>query len=344
MTERMLASLLQPFAPFLADPETIEIVVNRPHEIGVEARGQWTWHPADLSYDHLEAIGILSAFQTSQELSPAHPIVTAKIPTGQRIHINRPPATAPGIVSIDIRQPTAQAPTVAALAKTGMFTTRQNTPPAADLVSSLGVDLGFNLADDLGHQLAYRLVEAVHQRRNILIAGATNTGKTTLAQALIAIIPLLERIITVEDTPEWNRLPHHNRVALYYSKGEQGTAAIRPEELLEASLRMRPDRVLMGELRDGAAWTYLRSIVAGHPGCITTLHANSAEGAFNALRLMMRQNQEGRTMPDDVITGLLRDLVDIVVHLERDKDQIHVTSVYERRAAGADRPDNTGLL
>jgi Flp pilus assembly CpaF family ATPase len=109
---------------------------------------------------------------------------------------------------------------------------------------------------------------------------------------------------------------------------------IRSEQLLEASLRMRPDRVLMGELRDGAAWTYLRGVIAGHPGGITTLHANSAEGAFNALRLMMRQHPEGKTMPDDVIEGMLREQIDIVCHLSRSPTtkRINVTDVYEKAA------------
>jgi type IV secretion system protein VirB11 len=187
--------------------------------------------------------------------------------------------------------------------------------------------------DGLDAGLAGQLARAVRERKNVLLAGAVNTGKTTLAQALIAAIPMPERLITVEDTAEWTRIKHRNRCALFYSKDNRGVSEIRSEQLLEASLRMRPDRVLCGELRDGAAWTYLRGIVAGHPGCITTLHANSAEGAFNALRLMMRQHPEGKTMPDDVIAGMLREQIDIVVHLARHSTtrRIYVTSVYERQ-------------
>jgi type IV secretion system protein VirB11 len=320
MSTRTLRHLLQPFEPFLADP-TIEIVVNRPNEIGVETPSGWTWHEADLSYEHCEAIGILAAFQNGQDLSQVTPIVTATIPDGQRIHVNRPNATLPGIVSINIRQPSSYVPTLPRLADTGMFEPAQEAVIAPELAVE-GIDAG----------LAAKLTKAVLERKNILLAGAVNTGKTTLAQALIAAIPMTERLITVEDTAEWNRISHRNRVALFYSKDNQGVSQLRSEQLLEGSLRMRPDRVLMGELRDGAAWTYLRGIVAGHPGCITTLHANSAEGAFNALRLMMRQHPEGKTMPDDVIEGMLREQIDIVVHLRRSPTtkRIHVTSVYEK--------------
>ena len=107
------------------------------------------------------------------------------------------------------------------------------------------------------------LPAAVKAKRNILICGATATGKTTLARALIEAIPADERLVTIEDTPEWEGLPHRNRVALFYSKGDQGTARVHSEDLLEASLRLRPDRVLMQELRDGAAYSYLRGAVAG---------------------------------------------------------------------------------
>lgn len=323
MTTRTLRYLLRPFEQFLADP-TIEIVVNRPNEIGVETREGWTWHEADLSYEHCEAIGILAAFQSGQDLSQVGPIVTAVIPDGQRIHVNRPNATPPGIVTINIRQPSSYAPTLPKLVDTGMF------EPAAHEVVAPDREI-----DGLDAALAVKLARAVRERKNILLAGPTNSGKTTMAQALISAIPLTERLITVEDTAEWTRIKHRNRCALFYSKDNRGVSEVRSEQLLEASLRMRPDRVLMGELRDGAAWTYLRGVIAGHPGGITTLHANSAEGAFNALRLMMRQHSEGKTMPDDVIEGMLRDQIDCVVHLSRSPTtkRINVTDVYEKAAA-----------
>jgi type IV secretion system protein VirB11 len=117
-------------------------------------------------------------------------------------------------------------------------------------------------------------------------------------------------------------------VALFYSKGDQGSARVRSEDLLEASLRMRPDRVLMQELRDGAAFAYLRGVVAGHPGSITTLHAQSAAGAFDALRLMVRQHPAGATLGDADVRELLLQMVDIVVHCERHSNTFNVTELW----------------
>ena len=180
---------------------------------------------------------------------------------------------------------------------------------------------------------AAMLGQAVLDRRNILIAGATGSGKTTIAKALIEAIPLADRLVTIEDTAKWNSIPHRNRVALFYSKGDQGAAKVRSEDLLECSLRMRPDRVLMQELRDGATFAYLRGVVAGHPGCITTLHAGSARGAFDALRLMIRQRPAGSTLGAADVQSLLTMLVDIVVYCERTGNECRVTDIYQNESA-----------
>jgi len=110
---------------------------------------------------------------------------------------------------------------------------------------------------------------------------------------------------------------------------------VRTEDLLEASLRMRPDRVLMQELRDGAAFAYLRGVVAGHPGSITTLHAQSTAGAFDALRLMVRQHPAGATLADADVRELLSQMVDIVVHCERCGNAFTVDGLWWKEAEDA---------
>ncbi len=175
------------------------------------------------------------------------------------------------------------------------------------------------------------LAAAVLDRKNIVLAGATGSAKTTVARSLAAVIPEDERVITIEDNEEF-KLRHRNRVSFLYSRGDQGAANVTPLRLLECSLRMRPDRVLMQELSDGAAFAYLRGVVAGHPGCITTIHASSPLGAFDALRLMVRQHPDGKTMEDRDVKEMLAMTVDIVVHCERNPitKRYRVTDTYER--------------
>ena len=118
------------------------------------------------------------------------------------------------------------------------------------------------------------------------MSGATGSGKTTFAKALIRHIPASERLITIEDARELT-VPHRNAVHLLYAKDGQGLAQVGARELLESALRMRPDRILLQELRDASAFFYLRNVNTGHPGSITTVHADSAALAFEQLTLLV---------------------------------------------------------
>lgn len=318
MPNETLAFLLRPFRAFLDDPHTTEVVINSiPGRIGVETGGVWSWHDSAFSFDELDAIAILAAAQTSQDISPTHPTCTSTLPTGERIHVCRPPMTLPGTISITIRRPPSFHPSLSVLEELGLFEWYPGLPD--------------------------RLRCAVVARKNILISGAVGSGKTTLARALIECIPLTERLITIEDVPEWKEIPHENRVALLYSNGDQGISRLQSEHMLEAALRMRPDRILVQELRNGAAFTYLRASVAGHPGCITTLHAGSAQGAFDALRLMVRQHPAGSTLADDDVLALLKEQVDFIVQCDRSNGKYRVTDLYEKDIAENDDADFSSL-
>lgn len=316
MSSRVLATFLAPFQPFLDDHGTTDIVVNKPGEIGVETNGVWHWHAEPyLTYDRLESIAILTSFHTGQDIDDIHPLCATTLPSGERVQACRPPVTAPRTISLSIRRPPSFRPTLSHLAETGLFDAAPGAPPTLKTISGAAADM---------------LQSAVVKRKNIIICGATGSGKTTLAKALIEAIPLNERIITIEDTPEWNKVPHRNWVGLYYSKGGQNAAQIGSEDLIEASLRMRPDRVLMQELRDGATFAYLRGVVAGHPGCITTLHAGSAKGAFDALRIMMRQHPAGAALADADIRMLLEDQVDVSIHCERKDNMFRIADIWTK--------------
>src|SRR6185437_12623554 len=151
---------------------------------------------------------------------------------------------------------------------------------------------------------------AVVSRKNILVSGATGSGKTTWTKALIREIPAEERLITIEDAQELVLDRHVNHVRLFYSKDGQGLARVTPKQLLESCLRMKPDRILLAELRSEEAFDYLRNVTSGHPGSITSVHAASAELAFEQLVLLVKQSPAGRELPREDIKQFLYLLVD----------------------------------
>jgi type IV secretion system protein VirB11 len=168
---------------------------------------------------------------------------------------------------------------------------------------------------------------AVRSRLNILISGATGSGKTTFSKGLIQLIPENERLLTIEDTRELV-VPHKNVVHMIYSKDGAGTAKVTAKELLESALRMRPDRILLQELRDGTAFFYLRNVNSGHPGSITTIHADSAELAFEQLTLLVKESEGGADLAREDIRSLLKILVDVVVQMKKVDGEFRATEIY----------------
>ena len=160
------------------------------------------------------------------------------------------------------------------------------------------------------------LREAIRQRRTILISGGTSTGKTTFLNAMLGEIPRHERVVLVEDTPEL-RLPGENGVGLVAVKGELGEAKVTANELLQAALRLRPDRIVLGELRGAESVSFLRAINTGHPGSFSTVHANSLRGALEQLSLMVMQTGIGLTRSDTI--AYAASVIDVFVQLGRDE-------------------------
>ncbi|MGH6971349.1 MAG: ATPase, T2SS/T4P/T4SS family, partial [Caulobacteraceae bacterium] len=141
------------------------------------------------------------------------------------------------------------------------------------------------------------------------------------------LIPDGERLLTIEDARELT-VPHRNAVHLLYAKDGQGLAKVGAKQLLESALRMRPDRILLQELRDGTAFFYLRNVNTGHPGSITTIHADSATLAFEQLALLVKESEGGRDLARDDIRSLLHMLVDVVVQLRRIDGRFRMTEVW----------------
>lgn len=313
MTTKILARLEEPFRQYLADERTTDVVVNRPGEVGVKAAGSWQWFDEPwLTYERLDGLSIQLAFNTAKNIDQQHPICETVTSNEERVHICRPDVTARDRFSFSIRRPVWFKPKLAE----SEFVMVEENPALKALEASAG-------------DYAELLAKAVYTKKNIVVSGPVGVRKTTVTMALIDAIPAHERIITIEDTPEWNDLPHRNRVALYYAKGGQGASKVGAEDLMEATLRMSHDRVLVQELRDGAAYAWMRSIIP-HPGSITTVHARSAASAKEALRKMIKQHPKGGTSTDADIMSDLNENIDLIVqmHPEQHGSSYRIQEIY----------------
>jgi type IV secretion system protein VirB11 len=329
-----LALTLRALRPLLANPDVTEICINTPHEGFVETRDGWTRRSLPFAdFDWCVRFAKLVANSTQQRIDGASPLLSASLPSGERVQIVLPPATTPGSVAIAIRRPADQVWTIEDLAQRGIFSRTRRAAQALD--DDERELLRLLAAGD--HPAFMRL--AVLSRKNILVSGPTGSGKTTWTKALIREIPTHERLITIEDAKELVLDRHPNHVRLFYSKDDQGAARITPKQLLECCLRMKPDRILLAELRAEEAFDYLRNVNSGHPGSITSVHAASAELAFEQLVLLVKQNQGGRELARSDIKSLLYLLIDIVIQFGVESHQRFIKEIWydperKRRIAG----------
>jgi type IV secretion system protein VirB11 len=179
------------------------------------------------------------------------------------------------------------------------------------------------LPDAQAEPIAF-LRAAITARKTILISGGTSTGKTTFLNSMLGEIPGEERVILVEDTPEL-RLPGANGVGLVAIKGELGEAKVTANELLQSALRLRPDRIVLGELRGAESVSFLRAINTGHPGSFSTIHANSLRGALDQLALMVMQTGIGLSRADTI--AYAASVIDLVVQLERTEGKRGISAI-----------------
>lgn len=319
-----LALFLGPLSRLLDDPEVTEICINEPGVAFVERQSGWEREELPFaSFDWCMSIAKLVANFTRQRISANEPLLSATLPGGERIQVVLPPATLDRTVSITIRRPSNALWTLEDLESLRIFEPTRSVPatqaqhPEPKTLSPEERELTGLLAR---RQFASFLRRAVQLRKNILLSGATGSGKTTISKALILEVPSEDRLITIEDVKELSLRNQPNHVRLFYSQGAQGQAEVTPGQLLASAKRQRPDRVFVSELRTGEeVYDYLVSVNTGHPGSITSVHADSAEMAFVALAQLMKRSQAGQGMSTREGVELAQLSVDIVVQCARDR-------------------------
>ncbi len=321
MSLTALDTYLAPLKSFLANPKVSEVSINQPKEIWVEIGGDMECHSVpELDLNHLKALGRLIAQSGEQKISEESPLLSATLPDGYRIQVVFPPACETTTIAMSIRKQTIvdldldQYEAIGAFQNT--IVRKQANPIDAQLRALL--DAG-NVKDFIKM--------AVLAKKNIIISGGTSTGKTTFFNATLKVIPPTERIITCEDAREII-IPHlPNRVHLIASKGGQGRAQVDMQALIEASLRLRPDRLMLGELRGKEAFSFMRAVNTGHPGSISTLHADTPALAMEQLILMIMQAGLGITR--DQIKSYVENVINVIIQLKRGaRGMRYVSEIY----------------
>jgi pilus assembly protein CpaF len=308
--ERLLVELtdevsgLGPLEPLLADPAVTEVMVNGPGRAYVERAGRL--EPVELSLDEPGIVRLVERVVAplGLRLDRSSPMVDARLPDGSRLHAVIPPLAVDG-PCVTIRRFAAQ-------------------PLGLD---AFGVDGG---AADLCRW-------AVVAGWNVLVAGATSTGKTTLLNALSAAIPPADRIVTIEETAEL-RLQQRHVVRLEARlPNAEGVGGVSVRDLVRTALRMRPDRLVVGEVRGPEALDMLQALNTGHDGSLSTVHANGPADALT--RLATLALMAGVGLPVDAIRGQIGAALDAVVFVVRSSGGVRrVESITELDEAGDPRP------
>ncbi|WP_267222350.1 P-type DNA transfer ATPase VirB11 [Novosphingobium clariflavum] len=312
-----LDAYLAPLRPWL-DKETVtEILVNRPGEVWIEDAAlsgmQRVALPA-LDNRLLQRLAEQVARISHQGINREHPLLSATLSgygggqgSGARIQLVGPPATRSDWAMAIRRHRLLELPLDA-------YDRGPITPPVEQPAP-----------DPMAEPIAF-LRDAIRRRRTILISGGTSTGKTTFLNAMLGEIPGHERVVLVEDTAELH-LPGANGVGLIAVKGELGEAKVSANDLLQAALRLRPDRIVLGELRGGETVSFLRAINTGHPGSFSTVHANTPRGALEQIALMSMQTGLGLTRAETL--EYAASVIDIVVQLDRRDGKRGISQIAE---------------
>lgn len=310
-------------ADFLARPEVTEICINQPGHLYLETTQGWQKVEVDtLTFDRARhfCTTVVNESNTGQRITQTDPMVSLTFPSGQRAQFVIPPAVEAGKVSITIRLPSKHTKTLQQYTDDGFFEQIiENTSELSEMDKEL-----LQLKAQRNYLDFFR--KAVQYRKNVVVSGATGSGKTTFMKSLVNHIPEEERLITIEDARELF-IQQPNVVHLLYSKGGQSSSHVTAKTCMEACLRMKPDRIILAELRGDESFYFIRNCASGHPGSITSCHAGSVAQTWDQLALMVKASPEGAGLEFDVIKRLLMLTIDVVVHIKAHAGQRYITGI-----------------
>jgi type IV secretion system protein VirB11 len=308
---------------YMNSPDVTEICINRPGELYLETNEGWRRvEVPSLTFERARQFctAVVNESNTGQRITDMDPVVSLTFPTGQRAQFVIPPACDAERVSVTIRLPSKQAKTLTQYQEDGFF----------DQVLEQGHALSDHDRELLELRYSRNYAEffrkAVLYKKNIVVSGATGSGKTTFMKSLVNHIPEHERLVTIEDARELF-VTQANAVHLLYSKGGQSASNVTAKSCMEACLRMKPDRIILAELRGDESFYFIRNCASGHPGSITSCHSGSTSQTWDQLALMVKASSEGAGLEFSIIKRLLMMTIDIMVHIKAHSGRRNITGI-----------------
>ena len=296
-----------------------EVAINEPYKVWFDRGNGWeTKAMPELDFntcmDVAKTLAVYAGLTTP--LGVENPKASVILPDGERGQVAVPPATKNGIVSMTFRKPSTERFTLESYQQSGRFD--KYTEMKLDSIQLS--DTQKNLIDLKNNgNITEFFKQAVIGCMNILLVGGTGSGKTTVMKAMVDCYPTDKRLFTVEDVHELTLPNHPNHLNLFYKDG-----GLTPKEIIESCMRMKPDHVLLAELRGDEAWTYLEMLNTGHQGSITTIHANDCRSAASRLAGLVKQSEIGQTLEIEHILRTIKTSIDVIAFFE----YTHLTEIY----------------
>ena len=312
------------FQPFLTQEGVTEIAVNRPGEVWCEQYGVWhKYDNADITNKLLNSFAVALASFNETAIDDLRPVLSGTLETGERLQVVIYPATEKDVISVTLRKPSDNIFSHESYIQQNFY---EKVKIKEDSDSC---------RPELSHlyekrKIAAFMEKAVAQGKTIVFAGATGSGKTSFMKTLVEYIPLSCRLISIEDTSEMKFYQHQNYVHLFFTEdaGHSHEAIVTSAQLLKSCFRMKPDRILLSEIRGGEAWDFIKVINSGHGGSMTSIHAGSVKEALQGIVMRCFQNPECQNLSYDLIKNIVLSCVDIVCHITCKAGKRYLNDIY----------------
>lgn len=311
-TSKVVNKVLEPIYEFLYRDGVDEITINKPNSIFLKYGYKWVEEKIDLDIQRLELIINALCSYNGMQLQPN---LSMLMPNGERCQATLYPAVVQGYISFNVRKHSSKIYTLDDLFEQGAFNEWSDVSYNQDLDT---IEQYKNQIDKDDYQLLQLkhsgnikefLEQIVLRKKNILIAGATGSGKTTFMRSLVNVIPDDERIISIEDVHEL-QISQPNHLHLMFGEGK---GRLNAQQAVKACMRLSPDRILLAEIRGNEAYEFLNSLNTGHSGGMTTVHANNALACFDRVATLIKNSEVGRGLDLSSIMMSLNTSLDVIL-------------------------------